>query len=867
VLALRRNHAEPIIVLPWLTWAALLAKVWRSTSSPSVPLDLCALVDGSMSSESRTIPISKMAELLGGDVRGGEVLCPGPGHSTTDRSLSVKGDATRPDGFLVHSFSGDDPIECRDHVRNKLGLPNFEPKKISASCKKSRTGKAGSPIVATYIYRTTDGQPYLRIRKTAAKDFFQSHWKDSVWVDGKPAGAKLPYRLPQLIAASLTTPIYITEGEKDADNLGNLGFIATTNSEGADTGTGKKWTPELNAYFKNRHVVMLPDNDDSGRKHAEHVARNLYPVAASVRVIRLPGLPAKGDVSDWLVNDPSGARLVRECEVAPLWEPGVDSGKDGGTTDDDLILELAGLSKLAYARRRKEAAKQIGITVAELAEIVADMRGERKEPSSGLYKHWNVEPWDQPVDGGILLRALTECLRRYVFITRDQVIAVALWIIFTWLHDYEEIVTHSPILFVTSPEKDSGKTTLLKVASFLARRSVPSVSISGPALFRSIEKWAPCFVLDEADKAFIDNEDLRSVVNSGWTRGDSVIRCDPITREPRPYSTFAPKAIGMKGRGLPDTTQSRCVVITMKPKRDNDPDEQTEDFNHLDNETFARLRQQLLRWAMDNADVLARATPESPPGFHNRRRANWRTLLAIAEAVGGGWKLAAWKAAIAIEHAHDTFDPAIGVQLLADIRDIFARLGTTRMTSATLIAELIKDGEKPWATLTRGNPITENRLARMLKEFQVRPRTVRTSNERAKGYQLAWFEDAFGRYLSPVAAKGPFQSVTPGQVSDFNDLEQKQTVTSDLSVTVEIEPNSLKTHFCHDVTDGNSDVATARHDWARNDWAAGTPEDRTCAQCRGPVDGKERQVATGGKTVWLHPECERFHLEAEALPW
>jgi Protein of unknown function (DUF3631) len=808
-----------------------------------------------MSGTSRTIPISKIAELLGGDVRGGEVLCPGPGQA----------DATAPDGFVVNSFSSDDPIKCRDHVRSRLGLPKFEPKKTNgASRNRNGAGKAWSPIIATYIYRTADGQPYLQVRKTAAKDFFQSYWNGSVWVNGKPTGAKLPYRLPQLSAASLTMPIYITEGEKDADNLSNLGFIATTNSGGADTGTGKKWTPDLNAYFKDRHILILPDNDESGRKHAEHVARNLYPVAASVRVIRLPGLPSKGDVSDWLVNDPSGARLVKECEAAPLWEPGADSGKDGGITDDDRILELVGLSKLAYAKRRRDAAKQLGIRTEDLDDIIDEMRGEHKEPSPTLYKHWNVEPWDQPIDGGILLRALTECLRRYVFMTRDQVIAVALWIMFTWLHEYEEVVTHSPILFVTSPEKDSGKTTLLKVVSFLAWRSVPSVSISGPALFRSIEKWAPSFVLDEADKAFIDNEDLRSVINSGWTRGDSVIRCDPITHEPRPYSTFAPKAIGMKGRGLPDTTLSRCVVITMKPKRDNVPDEQTEDFNHLDNETFARLRQQLLRWAIDNANVLAGATPESPPGFHNRRRVNWRTLLAIAEAVGGGWKLAAWKAAIAIEQAHDTFDPAIGVQLLADIRDIFARLGTTRMTSATLIDELIKDGEKPWATLNRGKPITENRLARMLKEFQVRPRTVRTTNERAKGYQLAWFEDAFGRYLSPVAAKAPFQSVTPGQVNDFNDLEQKQTVTSDLSVTVEIQPKSLKTPICHDVTDGNSDAATARHDGAAG---APDPKHRTCAQCHGPVDGHERQVSIGGETCWLHPECERFYLKAETLPW
>jgi hypothetical protein len=108
-------------------------------------------------------------------------------------------------GFLVHSFSGDDPIKCRDHVRNRLGLPEFE-KINGASRNRNGAGKAWSPIIATYIYRTADGQPYLQVRKTAAKDFFQSYWNGSLWVNGKPTGAKLPYRLPQLSAASRDCP-------------------------------------------------------------------------------------------------------------------------------------------------------------------------------------------------------------------------------------------------------------------------------------------------------------------------------------------------------------------------------------------------------------------------------------------------------------------------------------------------------------------------------------------------------------------------------------------------------------------------------------------------------------------------------------
>jgi hypothetical protein len=62
------------------------------------------------------------ARALGGDYSGGQILVPGPGHSRHDRSLSVRFSADAPDGFVVHSFSSDDPIVCRDHVKAVLGI-------------------------------------------------------------------------------------------------------------------------------------------------------------------------------------------------------------------------------------------------------------------------------------------------------------------------------------------------------------------------------------------------------------------------------------------------------------------------------------------------------------------------------------------------------------------------------------------------------------------------------------------------------------------------------------------------------------------------------------------------------------------------
>ena len=442
-------------------------------------------------------------------------------------------------------------------------------------------------------------------------------------------------------------------------------MVATSASEGASA----KWAPELTQYFKDRRVVILPDADEPGRKHAQKVAKALYEVAASVKVVDLfPDRSDGHDVTDWLKHDAVGAKLFEAVKAAPEWQPGDDKPIAAATPEDEaLLVELAALSPLDYAKRRKRAAVKLGISVSDLDRFVAPLRDEKKfDKTVMLYAHWQVEPWDEAVDGKILFRALYECVRRYVILTEPQATAVTLWVVYSWLHEHERFATHSPVLLVRSAEKDSGKTTLLGIVTFLTRRALNSVEISGAALFRSIAKWQPTFVIDEGDDVLTDNADLRSVLNSGWTRGQTVIRCHHDTHEPESFSTFAPKVLGMKGDKLPDTTLSRSLAIDMKPKLTG---EWIADFDHLDNETFARLRRQVLRWATDNAEELAARQPEIPQDFHNRRRANWRPLLAIAEAMDV--KQAGWEAALEIERRQIAVDPSTGIQLLTAIRFIF----------------------------------------------------------------------------------------------------------------------------------------------------------------------------------------------------
>jgi hypothetical protein len=413
------------------------------------------------------------------------------------------------------------------------------------------------------------------------------------------------------------------------------------------------------------------------------------------------------------------------------------------TDEAALIDELARLDPISYDRRRKEAAGQLGIGVIALDEAVKQRRAKfaAEAEEQPLFAHWDVRPWPEPVDGDALILALVRRIRSHVVMSAEATLAVALWIIFTWVH--AEAAIHSPILIVTSPEAECGKTTLLDLIGFLVRRALSSVGISAAVLYRSIEKWGPSLVIDEADVAFVQNEDLRAVVNSGWTRGQGVLRCDGDEHDPRLFSTFCPKAIGLKGKKLQDTTASRAVAIELKRKLAH---EEVMDFRHIDDPGLQELRQQLARWATDNARALQNAQPTLPHGFTNRVAANWDPLLAIAEAAGGEWPDKAREVAATIAKIKATLDASIGIQLLSDLRIAFGE--DDRLFSHTLVSKLTADPEGPWMEYNRGKPFTQKQLANRLKEYKIVSETVWIGDKSAKGYKRGAFEDVWTRYLS-----------------------------------------------------------------------------------------------------------------------
>jgi hypothetical protein len=249
--------------------------------------------------------------------------------------------------------------------------------------------------------------------------------------------------------------------------------------------------------------------------------------------------------------------------------------------------------------------------------------------------------------------------------------------------------------------------------------------------------------VDEADVILVNNEPLRAVINSGWTRGATVPRCIGDEKVPHAFPTFCPKALGMKGRRLLDTTLSRCIDIELKRKRAS---ETVDHFRAIDDAGLEELRRRALRWLIDYAEALKDAEPAMPDGFDNRLGDNYRLLFAIADLAGGDWPEMAREAAQTLTHTVDV--ASFGVRLLADIKAVFDEDKADCLSSTALVGKLTAEPDAQWSEWKSGKPITQNQLARLLKPFGIAPGQVWIAADRqSRGYRRAQFEDAWARYL------------------------------------------------------------------------------------------------------------------------
>jgi hypothetical protein len=253
-------------------------------------------------------------------------------------------------------------------------------------------------LIATYDYVALDGALMFQVCRYEPRDFRQRRPDGrGGWIWNLKAIEPVPYRLPALADADT---VFIPEGEKDCDNLAALGLTATTNP-----GEAGKWRPGYARYLTGKNIIVLPDNDRVGREHAKAVAAGLTAVAASVKILELPGLPAKGDVSDWIAAGGTAEKLMAlAAEAAAL--PMQEEEQRPADPIDQIVADLAELDPIKYDCRRKTEAKRLGIRASALDRAVEDARGDEPETAQGRSLAWpEPDPWPGPSPTPGLARA------------------------------------------------------------------------------------------------------------------------------------------------------------------------------------------------------------------------------------------------------------------------------------------------------------------------------------------------------------------------------------------------------------------------------------------------------------------------------
>ena len=326
------------------------------------------------------------------------------------------------------------------------------------------------------------------------------------------------------------------------------------------------------------------------------------------------------------------------------------------------------------------------------------------------------------------------------------------------LHDAVDIL---PILLITSPLEDCGKSTLLKLVLYLSNRPIPASNISAAAIYRTIGDNHPTLVLDEADAFMQEDEAMRGVINSGHERQLAyVIRVVNDSGDTGQFSTWCPKAIARIGQPK-RTILSRSIPIRLERKSKGTKTEKLKSGHKLE---FEDLRRKISRLANDiRAQVqLFRSQAD---WLNNRAGDNWEPLFAIATAAGDEWLKATEAAALTMSQKVAQDSKSFGHYLLECLGDIFAERREQLRHESLLEPEerfffrtkdllplLNNFEEAPWRE-RQDQVLTAHKLGKELKEYDIIPDEVKEGPERGRGYWSDQIEAAVEKYKTEVEEK------------------------------------------------------------------------------------------------------------------
>jgi hypothetical protein len=539
------------------------------------------------------------------------------------------------------------------------------------------------------------------------------------------------------------------------------------------------------------------------------------------------------------------------------------------------VARLAKLTAIEYDRVRDAEAEKLGCRVATLDDEVKKSRKSANPDSlqGQAVEVADVEAWDSAVDGDALLDEVQAAIRKHIILSDDAAVGITLWIVAS--HLFNEFFIF-PRLRIRSPVKGCGKSTLLDVFECLVNKPFLVGGTSAAPLFRMIEAKHPTMLLDESDTYLRDNEDLRNIANNGHKRNGQVLRCEGDSLEPRAFSVWSPMVIAGIGK-LAGTIEDRSIHVRLQKKK---PGDSVARFRgDRPGKAIRELARKIARWAKDHAAEVGNLEPVVPESLFNRDADNWRPLLAVAEACGPAWAASARLAAVSSEEKAAGDEAKL--QVLADIKTIFedsiyaAAIARDRAIHSERLVKALVDLEgSRWADFSRGKPLSQNGLAHLLDEYGINPRQMRIGNDNKKGYEVAWFDDAFAAYLSHPCPSGgiePKQPIQPCNYTENHAHEPKQERNTDR--------NGSETETCFEPVSDAVSVDVSVDEAEKFNGAnvvsavsveyplSGQGGEHICRHCGNGTNGRAlERLAWGSELVPLHRWCIPRFVAAQDMP-
>ncbi len=464
-------------------------------------------------------------------------------------------------------------------------------------------------------------------------------------------------------------------------------------------------------------------------------------------------------------NSPLGG----EAQSVPTSDP------ETQPNESEVIAGLVLLSPMDYDRARKEQARALSIQVKTLDALVKAARSEVSSNEDRL-PFPDVEPHEEPIDPAQLLGEIVTIIHRFIVIGVEEAYALTLWIAFTWFIDDVNV---APILIINAPERACGKSQTLDLTSLMSCKPLSASNSTTAGLFRACELWGPTIFIDEADTFIRGNDELKGLINAGHTRSSAfVLRVVGDNHEPKMFRVWGAKAFAgiSLEKHLPDATMSRGIVIQLRRKL---PHESVSRLRHAEKDLFTTIASKLARFSEDYSQQVRAARTVLPEELDDRSQDNWEPLLSIAYCAGEEWFKRAVAAAIILSNSGEK-SVSIANQLLSDIQQVFATKNVIRISTAGLISALIEDQEMLWNTFNHGKPLSASQLAKQLRPYDIRSKTVRFGHSNTlKGYDLSQFTDAFARYLAPSDLPSQGNNAAEANSGEGSSVTADSDVTDD----------------------------------------------------------------------------------------